>query len=83
MQFTIPNQVHIGSFEPGERQKCLYAAERLRCAFIFLCIINQMISNMEKEQYSSPCVKMLDVLLSYSLLDASGGGHDWNDTGDE
>ena len=53
------------------------------CAFIFLCIINQMISNMEKEQYSSPCVKMLDVLLSYSLLDASGGGHDWNDTGDE
>lgn len=42
-----------------------------------------MISNMEKEQYSSPCVKMLDVLLSYSLLDASGGGHDWNDTGDE
>ena len=32
MQFTIPNQVHIGSFGLEERQKCLYAAERLRCA---------------------------------------------------
>ena len=32
MQFTIPNQVHIGSFGLEERQKCLYAAERLWCA---------------------------------------------------
>ena len=38
---------------------------------------------MAKEDYLSPLTKVLYVSLSYSVLQGSGTGGDWNDTGDE
>ena len=42
-----------------------------------------MINNMAKEKYLRPFMEVQSMSLEYLILTASGGGEDWQDTGDE